>query len=232
MSRKCSKCSSEIPDTVKFCPECGTAQKSQKKGKTKSSPKKEKERGITGNYLIYLIALFSVVVVGIYGYRFVLPKEAHNHPEQVNQSPHQPVFDQNMYNQLMARLNDNPSGFEEHVDMGNFLFDSQKFEEAITYYQKALTIKVDDTDVLVDAGVSHFNLGQFKEAEDYFRKALAINDKHPNALYNLGIVSAQQGEMSVMLESWEKLIEVAPESGPAQTAKRMIDQVKESNQNN
>jgi tetratricopeptide (TPR) repeat protein len=232
MSRKCSKCGSEISETVKFCPECGTAQKSHKKGKSTSLPKKAKERKFTGHNLIYLVALFSVIVVGIYGYRFVAPREEHNHPENVNPTPQQPAFDQNMFNQLMARINEKPNGFEEHVDLGNFLFDSGKFEEAITYYEKALNINAKEADVLVDAGVSHFNLGRFKEAEGYFRKALAINDKHPNALYNLGVVSAQQGEMSVMLESWEKLIEIAPESGPAQTAKRMIDQVKESNQNN
>jgi tetratricopeptide (TPR) repeat protein/predicted RNA-binding Zn-ribbon protein involved in translation (DUF1610 family) len=232
MSRKCSKCQSEIPDTVKFCPECGTAQKSQKSRKIKSPSKEGKKQGFTGNHLLYVVALFSVIVVGIYGYRYVVPREEHNHPEQVNPPHQQPVFDQNMYDQLMTRLNGNPDAFEEHVDLGNFLFDSGKFDEAITYYEKALTMHANDTDVLVDAGVSHFNLGRFKEAEAYFRKALAINEKHPNALYNLGVVSAQLGEMAVMLESWEKLIEVAPESGPAQTAKRMIDQVRDSNQNN
>lgn len=238
MTHKCLKCGAEVLETAKYCPECGTALKTPENLKTQAESKtapKQKPSGLYGYNLIYLVALISLIIVGIYGYRFFVPKETPGPHAQVNdQLPVQqpPVLDQKIFTQLKAKLDANPDGFKENVDMGNFLFDNQRFDEALAYYQKALEVNPNDPDVIVDAGVCYFNVQRLDEAKSYFNKALQINANHPNALYNLGVVSAQLGEMSQMLEAWEKLIEVAPESGPAQTAKRMIDQVRKSRSGN
>jgi cytochrome c-type biogenesis protein CcmH/NrfG len=235
MNHKCIKCGIDIPVEMKFCPECGTAQRSKKVAKDKKSETPKQDKGtkpFSGRNLLYIVALLSIVVVGIYGYRYFIPPDRtanpHVHSENTEPQPRQPVFDQDTYNQLQSRLAANPDGFEENVDMGNFLFDSGRFEQAITYYQKALSIRSDVADVIVDIGVSHFNIQQYEKARAYFEQALQVNPEHPNALYNLGVVSAQTGNMSAMMDSWERLIEVAPESAPAQTAKRMIEQVRQS----
>jgi len=68
-------------------------------------------------------------------------------------------------------------------------------------------------------------LKRFSEAKTYFEKALKLKEDHVNALYNMGVVSAQLGEMPQMLEYWERLIAVAPETEQARAAKQMMDQV-------
>jgi cytochrome c-type biogenesis protein CcmH/NrfG len=235
MNHKCLKCGVVISDEVKFCPNCGSAQSvSKKKVKAKKQVIQQKPL-ISGINIIYFITLISLIIVGIYGYRYVVPAknpDPHFHGQETTKTAQRPAFDQDKFNQLLARLSVNPGSFEEHVDLGNFLFDHQRYNEALDYYQKALEIKPDDVDVIIDAGVSYFNTRQFEQAKIFFERALALDENHPNALYNFGVVSAQMGDMSRMIEVWEKLIEVAPESPAAQNARRMIEQVKVSNKKN
>jgi cytochrome c-type biogenesis protein CcmH/NrfG len=230
MKYKCPKCGAEITENVKFCPECGTAQKSRKKVvKSAAQPAKpvHKPSLFKGINLIYLVMLLSLVVVGVYGYRYVKPVN-NTDPHASLQQAGRPAFDQTHYQHLLDNLKANPDGLEENVELGNFLFDNQRFNEAIPYYKKALEIKAAAPDIIVDAGVCYYNLKQFEQAKDYFEKALALDKNHVNALYNLGIVSAQLGEMPKVVEYWERLIQVAPESEQAQAAKRMIDQIRNS----
>lgn len=231
MSLKCQKCGAALPENAQFCPECGTAVRKKKTKKTKA-PAKPAPANNSVN-ILYLVALGALIVAGIYGYRFFTPTVAPNPnsasrqaEEQRSQQP--PSMDQNTLNQLRSQLEANPQGVTENVNLGNFLFDNQRFEDALEYYHKALEKEPDNVAVIVDAGVCYFNMRDFEQARDYFQRALNINPKHPNALYNLGVVSAQLGDMETTLEKWNKLIEVAPESDLAQTAKRMMDQVKRS----
>ena len=139
------------------------------------------------------------------------------------------VFDEEHYGHLMERVRGNPQGFAENVDLGNFLFDYQRFEEAIIYYDKAIQTNSKAADVIVDAGVSYFNLEQIDKAKVYFEKALEVNGEHINALYNMGVVSARLGDMQEMQRFWLRLIEVAPGSEQARNAQQMLDQMRSEN---
>lgn len=232
MSHKCPKCGSEVSDTVKFCPECGTAQKSKKQSKKKSATaqsKADENQDKSGMRILYLVALLSVVVVGIYGYRYVVPKnppDPHTNVPGTAAPAQAPAFDQEHYGHLLERVRANPDGFAENVDLGNFLFDSERYEEAILYYDKAIKANSQAADVIVDAGVCYFNLNQIEKAKSYFEKALGTDDSHVNALYNMGIVSARLGDMQEMQKFWTKLVEVAPSSQQAQTAQQMLDEMR------
>lgn len=235
MNHKCPKCGTEVANTVKFCPECGTMQKTGKQSKKKTATSKNKvdeNLARSGMRILYLVALLSMIVVGIYGYRYVVPENLPDPHTNVPATPapvQTPVFDQEHYGHLLERVQANPGGFEENLDLANFLFDNQKFDEAILYYDKALQANPKATDVIVDAGVSCFNLNQIDKAKTYFEKALEIDGQHVNALYNMGIVSARLGDMPGMQKFWMKLVEVAPRSEQAENAQQMLDQMRNSN---
>lgn len=232
MNHKCPKCGTEVTNTVKFCPECGTAQKTGKKSKNiamTSKTKVDENRTRSGMRILYLVALLSVIVVGIYGYRYVVPEnppDPHANVPATTAPMQTPEFDQEHYGHLLERVQANPGGFAENVDLGNFLFDSQRFEEAILYYDKAIEANAKAADVIVDAGVCYFNLDQVDKAKIYFGNALEIDGQHVNALYNMGIVSARLGDMPEMQKFWTKLVEVAPGSQQAQTAQQMLDEMR------
>ncbi len=231
MKNKCPKCGAEIQESVKFCPECGTAQKARKQNQKKSvspDPKATSHSSGSGMNIIYLVTLLSVIVVGIYGYQYVAPENSsdpHANVPGAATTAQTSTFDQEHYQHLLQEVTANPNGLDENVHLANFLFDNQRFREALQYYQTALEINPRNADVLVDAGVSCFNINQFEESKAYFEKALAVNSKHINALYNMGVVSARLGNMQEMTTFWNKLIEVAPQSEQARNAQQMMTQV-------
>jgi cytochrome c-type biogenesis protein CcmH/NrfG len=228
MNHKCPNCGREVEDQVKFCPDCGTAQKSRKKRDPSAAQTKISSRKLAGTNILYIVALLSLIAVAIYGYRFiktVTPTDPHANLPAAVPSTQSPVFDQQHFQHLQENLKANPNGFRENVDLANFLFDNRRFNEAINYYLKAIEINPDQTDILVYTGVSYIELKRFSEAKTYFEKALKLKEDHVNALYYMGVVSAQLGEMPQMLEYWERLIAVAPETEQARAAKQMMDQV-------
>ena len=58
---------------------------------------------------------------------------------------------------------------------GNALDSLGKYEEAISNYDKVLTINPSDSDGLYNKGITLHNLGKYVEAITYYDKALATN---------------------------------------------------------
>ncbi len=234
MSHKCPKCNAEIGDAVRFCPECGTAQKSRsgKKKTGKAAPEKIKKPVLlSGMNVIYLVMLASIIVVGFYGFPYVVPEnnsDPHGNMQAGSQQTESPLSNPEHFQHLQENLSANPDGFRENVEMANYLYDNQRFEQALPYYRKALEINPGVPDVIVDAGVSYFNLQDYEVARQYFERALEVDGSHVNALYNMGIVSAQLGDMSGMQKYWDRLLEVAPNSNQARNARQIMDQVRDN----
>lgn len=229
MNHKCPNCGVEVAEHVKFCPNCGTAQKNARKISPKRAVKEEKKKNtlrLSDQNTLYLVAILSLLIAAFYGYRYVKPLPKIDPHDRIPVADQVSQFDQKHYQHLQENLKANPNGFKENVDLANFLFDNQRYQDALIYYVQALHADPNQPDVLVDAGVCYFNLKKLEEARGYFEKALKIDNRHLNALYNMGIVSAQQGNMSQMIEYWEQLIKIAPESAQAKSAKQMLDGVR------
>jgi cytochrome c-type biogenesis protein CcmH/NrfG len=230
MKYKCSNCGAEFSKQVKFCPECGTAQKISKSPAGKIG--KEAKTGkasykMEGRNIIFVVALVSLIIVGFYGYPYITPPRPASSQENTSSktpTQSQNAFDEQEYQHLKSHVQENPNDFTANVNLGNFLFDNQRFEEALVYYRAAVQINPQAADVLVDAGVSHFNLDQLEKAGEYFERALAVDENHINALYNMGVISARMGSMENMRKYWDRLIKVAPQSQQAQSARQMLSQ--------
>ncbi|NIS38567.1 tetratricopeptide repeat protein, partial [Candidatus Saccharibacteria bacterium] len=119
----------------------------------------------------------------------------------------------------------NPNDAELNTKMGNLLFDSGKYSEAIPYYQKSIQLQPNNPDVIVDLGVCYFNLEQYEKAKEQFELAYQIDSQHVNALYNLGVVSIQLGEVNKLIKYWGELRDIAPNSQQAQRATQILNQI-------
>ena len=126
------------------------------------------------------------------------------------------------------QLKASPKDAELNVRMGNLLFDSSRFSEAIPYYKTALQISPNNPDVIVDLGVCYFNLKKYPEAQQQFELALKANPNHVNALYNIGVVAVQQGDVNHLIQYWTRLREIAPNSSQAIRAKQILEQIHEN----
>lgn len=232
----CKNCDTENPAGAKFCKSCGSAlaSKAQKSAPVKEQPAQAKPFYLNPYFVIMAIALLAMMVATYYNFSLVGTSNrgtpAQNNPQSqpaTQSMPQQttPPPDPAVMKETEEQLKQNPNDVALNVQMGNLLFDSQKFAEAIPYYQKALEMAPHSPDVIVDLGVCYFNLDEFARAKEMFEQALQHDSNHVNALYNLGVVAVRLREMDVLMDAWSRLVEVAPNSPQAMQASQILDEI-------
>lgn len=82
---------------------------------------------------------------------------------------------------------ENPNDFKSRITLGNIYYDKGKYKEAIKWYEEALKIDPQNSDLLVDIGACYQEEDPKKSIE-YFDKALLIDPSKQQALYNKVIV--------------------------------------------
>ena len=99
-----------------------------------------------------------------------------------------PEFDPAQHSAMLAEMEatveKEPKNAEMRVQLGNFFYDAQKWDQAINYYEQALKLTPDNTDVLVDLGVCYRNVKRTDEALAMFAKALEVDPAKKQALFN------------------------------------------------
>jgi predicted Zn-dependent protease len=87
------------------------------------------------------------------------------------------------------------------------LYESGRFDDAITQYRALLMTRPSDPLLLLRTGACEYQRGQFAEAEKHFRKALMLAPDLPPAMVGLGttlITLGRAGEAIPLLESAAK----------------------------
>lgn len=240
----CANCKTENPAQAKFCKNCGRALGKAAEAPAPQSAKAEQAKPFYMNsyFMIMLIALIAMVVATYYNYNLVnsgsqdpVMNVPQNQTAQRPDEPTSPPPDPAVLEETKNQLEQDPDNVQLNVQMGNLLFDSQEFEDAIPYYDKALELEPHNPDVIVDLGVCYFNLEEYQKAKGLFEEALTVNPNHVNALYNLGVVAVRLKEMDILMDAWSKLVEVAPGSPQAAQASQILDEIHsnaQQNQNN
>lgn len=120
-----------------------------------------------------------------------------------------------------------PNDYHLLVELANNYFDINRFDLAVSNYQKAL--KQDhktDIEVVIDLGVAYFNAGNLDSSLYFMNKALKINPKHPLAMLNKGVILFNMGQAEQSIKTWNKLTHLYPNSNEAANAKEFIKQAK------
>ena len=117
---------------------------------------------------------------------------------------------QKMADAARAAIAADSTNIEAHTALGNVLYDTGNWTEAISHYR--VVLRGDSTRVapMVDMGVCYYNLGETKLAEEYFRRAISFDPHQPIALFNLGIVSERHGDTEEALKYYHRALEHAP----------------------
>lgn len=238
----CKNCKTENPVHSKYCKNCGSSlskkSKPAERSKTNSNP--DKPFYLNRYFIIMAIAFIAMIVATYYNFSLIgsgkrnmpAPTVPQNQGVSESMNPTHPEIDPAVIEETENKLKQDPNNASLNVQMGNMLFDGQKYEEAIPYYSKALELEPGNPDVIVDLGVCYFNLDEFTKAKESFQQALAEEPNHVNALYNLGVVSVRLKEMDVLMDAWSKLVEIAPGSPQAAQASQILDEIHSSVQQN
>jgi predicted Zn-dependent protease len=118
-----------------------------------------------------------------------------------------------------ATLADDPTNLEANIGVGNLMFDSNKWDQAIEHYTAALDKDPTNADVRVDRAIAYHTIGQNDKALVEMKRVTKEKPNHKNAWLNLGVVAGALGDKKTNVDAWENYLRLEP-TGPHSDAIR------------
>jgi len=133
---------------------------------------------------------------------------------------------------LQAMAAKNPKDADVRAQLGNLYFDAERYQDAAKWYADAFALDPKNANVSTDLGVSYYYMNQPDRALQQFQQSLSIDPRHAKTMLNQGIVLAfGKQDLSGAVASWEKLVQVAPNSPEADTARKALQGLKSAHPN-
>ena len=130
--------------------------------------------------------------------------------------------------QLKELVKKNPNSTKNLIELGNLYYDSQKYQNAVTYYEKALKLDPKNYDVMTDLGASYFALKQNDKALALFQQVTAEKPDQAMAWFNMGIVYQAKNDTPNMKFAWERFLAVQPTGNLADQVRSQLSQTNTS----
>ena len=138
---------------------------------------------------------------------------------------HPAVADPATLRMLREQASENPQDPAPALRLADLLFDQGQFDQAVSWYQKALQLDPKNVAARTDLGTCFFNLGQPEEALREFRQSLQIDPRHEPTLFNVVVVNlAGNHDVRAAREAWEKLHRLNPNYPNLGSLKQRLDQ--------
>jgi tetratricopeptide (TPR) repeat protein len=189
------------------------------------------------------IGLIGLVVGGLIGYLVGAQSawkergrqvEEHTHesstppsgtsPPQGLPDGHPPVTTEADFETLKGAVERAPQNAALVTTLANKYYDAGRYEDAILYYQKALTLDPGNVNLMTDLGTAHFYAGRPDEAIGLYNRSLAIDPRHVQSLHNLVVVNIQgKKDPAAARAALDRLKSVDPGNTSLADLVRMID---------
>lgn len=128
-------------------------------------------------------------------------------------------------NALKGRLQEKPDDVAALVRLANIYHDVSMWEQAITYYERALEFRPDDPNLMTDAGICFKALGQFDRALVLFDQARAAAPDHWQSLFNKVVVAGfDLDRFDLAVEAMEQLEAMEPPPPQTDQLRHALDQ--------
>lgn len=180
--------------------------------------------------LFVVVSVFFGLIVGwiLGSQQAMLNRGAAPAPSvQQASAPPAKAIDENQAATLRADIQREPNNAKPRVALGNLYYDAERFDEAARWYEDALKLNPKDPNVSTDLGMAYFYLDQTDRALQQFDYSLSLDPTHRMTLLQQGRVRAfGKQDLEGAAASWQKIIQLAPDSQEGQAAKRMLDGLK------
>lgn len=112
---------------------------------------------------------------------------------------------------LETFLKDHPEDAGAWVRLGNLFFDTHRYGDAITAYEKSLQLAPGNPNVLTDLGVMYRRNQNPEKAVEAFDRAIASQPGFQTARFNKGIVLMHDlNNMPGAIAAWKELVKINP----------------------
>lgn len=128
--------------------------------------------------------------------------------------------------QLKNKINKTPKSVtaKEYIELGNLYYDSQKYQNAITYYEKGLKLDPKNYDALTDMGASYFALKQNDKALTIFQQVITEKPDQAMAWFNMGVIYQAKNDTPNMKFAWERYLAIQPTGNQADQVRSQLSQ--------
>ncbi len=116
----------------------------------------------------------------------------------------------------------NPKFVKALVNMGIAQSDMGFNDKAVDTFQKALSQNPEDCMARSNLGNAYYAQGKYPDAIYEYKRAIQNDPKCYSALYNFGVAFADAGLFREAVQWWQKVVDVAPGTEAAQSAKENI----------
>jgi cytochrome c-type biogenesis protein CcmH/NrfG len=142
--------------------------------------------------------------------------------------PAPPPLDEARAAALIVTAERDASDSKTRVELGNMYFDSERYADAVRWYEAALAIDPKNVDASTDLGIAYYYSNQADRALAQFDRSLAVDPRHSKTLLNVGIVRAfAKEDVAGAAAAWQRALDVAaPGSPEAITAQRLLDGIR------
>jgi cytochrome c-type biogenesis protein CcmH/NrfG len=124
---------------------------------------------------------------------------------------------------LRSSIEKNPRDARALVRLANLYHDAQKFDDAVSFYSRALDVHPDDVNARTDMGICLREMGKSDDAIAQFRTSLAYNPRHWETWLNLGVVALfDKNDVETAREAFAKVEDLNPEYGDLPLLKEAI----------
>ena len=143
-----------------------------------------------------------------------------------------PAFDESRAAALRSAAERNPGDAEARIQLGNLYFDSERFEDAVKWYEQAVQVAPQNVNASTDLGISYYYTNQPDRALAQFDRSLAIDPNHSKTLLNVGIVRAfGKQDLEGAAKAFQRVLDVAPGSPEARAARQALDGLRSAHPN-
>ncbi|MBN1221774.1 MAG: tetratricopeptide repeat protein [Candidatus Aminicenantes bacterium] len=119
-----------------------------------------------------------------------------------------------------------PDFIEAYFGLGQAYVEKGEEEKATEVFQKAVSSTPDDPKAYFSLGVLYFSNNKDDLALDVLLKAKDLDPTMPQIYYQLGLVYTRKGEMDSSIKSFEKFLELAPDSAEAATVRTLLEEIR------
>jgi tetratricopeptide (TPR) repeat protein len=135
-----------------------------------------------------------------------------------------PALDESRAATLRSAAERDPRDAEARIELGNLYFDSERFEDAVKWYEQAVQVAPQNVNASTDLGISYYYTNQPDRALAQFERSLAIDPNHSKTLLNVGIVRAfGKQDLEGAAKAFQRVLDVAPGSPEASAARQALD---------
>jgi tetratricopeptide (TPR) repeat protein len=100
----------------------------------------------------------------------------------------------------------NPEDPDPPLKLANLFFDQHMYEQAVTWYERAVKLDPKNLNAHTDLGTAYFNIGRSAEALDQYKKSLEIEPTHEPTMYNMIIVNLEGlHDLKAARAAWQRL---------------------------